>query len=334
MSTMRILKDIKISKDRLPIQNALWIRPMGGLSFKIYVPSGTDWKEVGIDNKPSPSPTPTPSKTTKKNNCEGGKVIANKVIPRYPKIGDKYYFADGYIKILGDKINPEDESKKPARWIECYTKNKKLLKKISQEEKGHVRDSMRRLSKDDFKGSREKVSNHKPIIAVIVKGGRCTINSIEIIGGAAGAAHTNCDTTSQNFKIIDGYLRNVKAIGYGQNIKILANALLNKVVGYPREMTPQSQKKDIRMRDGWIITYFARRKRIYRNGHIKKTFRFRKFRVFENGTSVSIPCVRNRYVYLQRVKHFRKSPAVKVEFIKDTMQNNKSIIILRQDKLR
>lgn len=46
---MITLKDIKVSKNRIPVQNAIWLRPIGGLSFKIYYPHGGDWTEVPID---------------------------------------------------------------------------------------------------------------------------------------------------------------------------------------------------------------------------------------------------------------------------------------------
>lgn len=46
---MITLKDIKVSKNRIPVQNAVWLRPMGGLSFKIYYPHGGDWTEVQFD---------------------------------------------------------------------------------------------------------------------------------------------------------------------------------------------------------------------------------------------------------------------------------------------
>lgn len=50
---MITLKDIKISKNRIPVQNAIWLRPVGGLSFKIYYPHGGDWSEVPIDGTSS-----------------------------------------------------------------------------------------------------------------------------------------------------------------------------------------------------------------------------------------------------------------------------------------
>lgn len=48
---MITLKDIKVSKNRIPVQNAIWLRPMGGLSFKIYYPHGGDWTEMQFDGE-------------------------------------------------------------------------------------------------------------------------------------------------------------------------------------------------------------------------------------------------------------------------------------------
>ena len=47
---MKALKDIKVSKNPIPLQNALWLRPTGGLSFKLYYPQGDSWKEVTINS--------------------------------------------------------------------------------------------------------------------------------------------------------------------------------------------------------------------------------------------------------------------------------------------
>lgn len=55
------LKDIKISKNRVPVQNAIWIRPIGGFKFKIYYPHGGDWEEMKFDDS-SPSPSPDEDK--------------------------------------------------------------------------------------------------------------------------------------------------------------------------------------------------------------------------------------------------------------------------------
>lgn len=52
---MVTLKDIKISRTRIPLQNAIWIRPTNGLKFKIYYPHGGDWAEISIDASSSES---------------------------------------------------------------------------------------------------------------------------------------------------------------------------------------------------------------------------------------------------------------------------------------
>lgn len=43
---MIVLKDIKVSKTRIPVQNALWLRPIDKETYKIYYPSGGNWKEI------------------------------------------------------------------------------------------------------------------------------------------------------------------------------------------------------------------------------------------------------------------------------------------------
>lgn len=61
---MMTLKDIKVSKNHIPVQNALWLRPMGGLKFKVYYPQGGNWAEVNLAGiSPEPTPTPTPEPT-------------------------------------------------------------------------------------------------------------------------------------------------------------------------------------------------------------------------------------------------------------------------------
>ena len=54
---MITLKDIKVSKNRIPVQNALWLRPTGGLTFKIYYPHGGDWAEVMTTDSDMPTPS-------------------------------------------------------------------------------------------------------------------------------------------------------------------------------------------------------------------------------------------------------------------------------------
>lgn len=55
------LKDIKVSKNLIPVQPALWLRPMGGLSFKIYYPQGGNWVEVMTKSTPASEQPETPA---------------------------------------------------------------------------------------------------------------------------------------------------------------------------------------------------------------------------------------------------------------------------------
>lgn len=55
------LKDIKVSKNPIPVQPALWLRPMGGLSFKIYYPQGGNWVEVMTKSTPASEQPETPA---------------------------------------------------------------------------------------------------------------------------------------------------------------------------------------------------------------------------------------------------------------------------------
>lgn len=43
---MMTLKDIKVSKNPIPVQNAMWLRPLGGFKFKLYYPQGGTWTEI------------------------------------------------------------------------------------------------------------------------------------------------------------------------------------------------------------------------------------------------------------------------------------------------
>lgn len=45
---MITLKDIKISKNRIPVQNALWLRPVGEGKHEFYYPSGGNWKKITL----------------------------------------------------------------------------------------------------------------------------------------------------------------------------------------------------------------------------------------------------------------------------------------------
>ena len=46
---MIVLKDIKVSKTRIPVQNALWLRPVDKETYEIYYPSGGNWKKITFE---------------------------------------------------------------------------------------------------------------------------------------------------------------------------------------------------------------------------------------------------------------------------------------------
>lgn len=51
---MFTLKDVKVSKNRIPVQNALWLRPLNGETYKLYYPAGNDWREVVVETGEGP----------------------------------------------------------------------------------------------------------------------------------------------------------------------------------------------------------------------------------------------------------------------------------------
>ena len=51
---MFTLKDVKVSKNRIPVQNALWLRPLNGETYKLYYPAGNDWREVVVETGEEP----------------------------------------------------------------------------------------------------------------------------------------------------------------------------------------------------------------------------------------------------------------------------------------
>ena len=98
---MITLKDIKVSKNRIPVQNAVWLRPTGGLTFKLYYPHGGDWSEINLTNNKSGSYSSNNSMPNRYNGdmqWNSGNIIVAKCIPMKPMIGSKYFFADGRIK--------------------------------------------------------------------------------------------------------------------------------------------------------------------------------------------------------------------------------------------
>lgn len=232
---MRVLKDIKVSKLRIPVQNALWIRPMGGLQFKLYIPSGTDWKEFSISDSPSPTPTPEPTKKTKRNNCEGGKVIVGKLIPKYPTVGDRYYFADGVVKFK--------KSLHSSMWsviaYDTYT--------------GTYRTGVTSDTK-----SLIKVGNkHRPVIATIIESGLSNMSKVKISkfdnAKKSEVENVTCDTTSPYFKIIEGKLRHIQPQTTFSEL-----VPFNKFRFIPRE---HGRGHEIRpLKTGWAIVFPKKRK--------------------------------------------------------------------------
>lgn len=85
---MITLKDIKISKNRIPVQNAIWLRPIGGLKFKLYYPHGGDWTEMKFDgSSPEPSPSPIPEDIEQElKQIEDSLITLSKRVERYNEI--------------------------------------------------------------------------------------------------------------------------------------------------------------------------------------------------------------------------------------------------------
>lgn len=207
---MITLKDIKVSKNRIPVQNAIWLRPTGGMSFKIYYPHGGDWSEIALDGSspsPTPTPTPTPAPTpvyysSRKDN----KVIAGRCIPLKARPGSIYFFADGRPKFKGNKVPYKDGQTRSGsgRWIYTYGYNgygelvwdkfyivfPKLIKDNWNPITIHIRN-------EDY------YNKHREDCRLIV------IDGVKIYFTQATAESLNCDTTSPFFKIINGHLRNV-----------------------------------------------------------------------------------------------------------------------------
>lgn len=215
---MMTLKDIKISKTRIPLQNAIWLRPIGGLKFKIYYPHGGDWGEINFGSTdgdddvtptPTPTPKPTPSYTVSKASWEPMKVIVCKCIPMKARIGAKYYFADGRIKFNTRNgsyahIYTYGFKEQHAREFTSYPivplwrKNNfdpLLITIISKEEYEQNINTTDQSTKPVDKFS--------------------TIYREEIRTVYYSVSHPQnltCDTTSPYFKVIGGHIRNVNPV--------------------------------------------------------------------------------------------------------------------------
>lgn len=257
---MMTLKDIKISKTRIPLQNAIWLRPIGGLKFKIYYPHGGSWAELGVtsssddDDKttPKPTPTPTPSYTVSKASWEPMKVIVCKCIPMKARIGAKYYFADGRIKfntrngsdfhIYTYGFEGQDKiefSKYPI--VPLWRKdnfNPLLVTIISKEEYDKNRNDTTGLPKTVDKFS--------------------TIYGNEIVTVyyyTTHPEHLNCDTTSPYFKVIDGHIRNVSPVRMPKFRRSVKEALSESKHFTARKLKYRGKK--IRRTNQWNFNYTA-----------------------------------------------------------------------------
>lgn len=209
---MVTLKDIKISRNRIPVQNAIWVRPVGGFVFKLYYPHGGDWAEMKITDSPIPDPTPIPTPEPEptpepsyiymqRTDCEGNKVIAGKSIPLNARVGNKYFFADGRLKFRSDNI---------------YTMKGKVRRKhVYTYDNGGTFDVypvIPLLRKDNWQPvlvhirSKAYYDNNKNNDGI----NRCLKIVLEgktVYYTKSDASTLTCDTTSPHFKVVNGHLR-------------------------------------------------------------------------------------------------------------------------------
>ena len=206
---MMTLKDIKISKNRIPVQNALWIRPVGGFVFKIYYPHGGDWAELKVTDSPIPDPTPTPTPPTpqvpvfRRIASSTGKVIIAKSIPLTALVGNQYFFADGRLKFKSRNFFSTQNSIRQF-WIYTYNEAGTFDKYryIPRLRKNNWNPILVHIRNADYYNSHknaEGISSCKMI----------TLEGKTIYYTTADASTLTCETTSPDFKIIEGHLRNI-----------------------------------------------------------------------------------------------------------------------------
>ena len=206
---MMTLKDIKISKNRIPVQNALWIRPVGGFVFKIYYPHGGDWAELKVTDSPIPDPTPTPTPPTpqvpvfRRIASSTGKVIIAKSIPLTALVGNQYFFADGRLKFKSRNFFSTQNSIRQF-WVYTYNEAGTFDKYryIPRLRKNNWNPILVHIRNADYYNSHknaEGISSCKMI----------TLEGKTIYYTTADASTLTCETTSPDFKIIEGHLRNI-----------------------------------------------------------------------------------------------------------------------------
>ena len=97
---MITLKDIKVSKNRIPVQNAIWLRPMGGMSFKIYYPHGGDWQEIITTN----SQIPPEEQEQEGITLEGLQELVNALSKRVDNVYRRLEIANSNISTTRENI--------------------------------------------------------------------------------------------------------------------------------------------------------------------------------------------------------------------------------------
>ena len=221
---MVTLKDIKISKTRIPLQNAIWLRPIGGLQFKVYYPHGGDWAELKLGSSSSDDSsgktTPTPSKqtvvvtTTSTPSWEPIRVIVCRCIPMYARVGAKYYFADGRIKFkvtdyTGFNIFTYGYTASGTMEFTSYPtvpllrKNNfdPILVTIRSEE--DYNNDWKRVKEEYGSDASTEYMNIK-VFETLHKN-----ELTKVFYSISTPRNLTCDTTSPHFKVIDGHVRNV-----------------------------------------------------------------------------------------------------------------------------
>ena len=256
---MLTLKDIKISKTRIPLQNAIWLRPIGGLKFKIYYPHGGSWAELGVTSSsddgdviPSPTPTPTPSYTVSKASWEPMKVIVCKCIPMKARVGAKYYFADGRIKFntrngsdvhiytygFSGQTEIEFSSYSIVPLWRRNNFNPLLVTIISKEEYDKNKNATTGKSREVDKFS----AIHKNEI-------------LTVYYYTTHPENLNCDTTSPYFKVIDGHIRNINPVRMPKFYRGSGEALSEAKHFTARKLKYRGKK--IRRTKQWNFNYTA-----------------------------------------------------------------------------
>ena len=209
---MLTLKDIKISRTRIPVQNAIWLRPVGGLKFKIYYPHGGSWAELGTTDSGSDPDSGSDDKGDSKSKTiiykngetsRKSKVVVCKAISVWndpKKTRYSYFFADGRLKIksnggvyLYNAVNGE--------YTNMFTKKGTIPKNFGTR-KWHKPMLVTQLTKEEY----EELGKIQPEpYHYIINRDGSTMYFTAVIANTL-----TCSTTSPYFKIENGYLKCIK----------------------------------------------------------------------------------------------------------------------------